>query len=344
MSLIPTTRKLARLTARDGALTLDLGEGPVPAPGPREVLVRMAAVSLNYRDLMVLGGHYPLTANDGLIPVSDGAGIIVAVGADVTRWRVGDRVAPTFFRDWQNGPFDRSYLPASRGAGETDGVLADVIAAPEHSLVAVPDGISLEEAATLPCAAVTAWHALMVRGTLKAGDTVLVQGTGGVALFGLQLATARGARVIVTSSSDAKLERVRAMGAWGTVNYRSTPDWGAAVMDLTGGKGVSHILELGGADTFERSLSCMAAGAHIALIGGLTGFDISPALVPLLWANASVDGIAIGSAEHFAALNGFIAQHGIKPVIDRVFPFEEARMAYDHLASGNHFGKVVISL
>ncbi len=342
MSTLPDTRKLARLVSRGDTLALELGESPMPQPGPGEVLVRIEAASLNYRDLMVLGGHYPLAARPGLIPVSDGAGTIAAVGAEAGRWRVGDRVAPTFFRDWTGGPYHRSHMPATRGAGEMDGVLGEYLAAPEHSLVAVPDGLTSEEAATLPCAAVTAWHALMVRGHLKAGDTVLVQGTGGVAVFGLQLATALGARVIVTSSSDAKLERARALGAWGTVNYRTHPDWDAEVMRLTGGDGASHILELGGAQTFDRSLACIASGGHIALIGGLSGFDIAPGLRPLLWANASVDGVAIGSAEHFTAMNAFIAKHRIKPVIDRVFPFEQTQAAYDRLASGSHFGKVVI--
>ncbi len=344
MSVIPTTRRLARLVSRDGALALDLGEGPVPLPGQREVLVRIEAASLNYRDLMVLRGHYPGTPRQGLVPLSDGAGTVVAAGPQAARWRMGDRVAPAFFRDWIGGPFRTSYLPSSLGAGDTDGVLADFVAVPEDSLVAVPDGLTAAEAATLPCAAVTAWQALMVRGRLKPGDTVLVQGTGGVALFGLQFAAALGARVVVTSSSDAKLERARAMGAWQTVNYRSHPDWDAEVRRLTDGDGASHILDLGGAETFARSLACVAAGGHIAQIGVLTGFAAAPNLAPLMWANADINGILVGSGEHFAAMNAFIAEHGITPVIDRVFPFAEIHAAYDHLASGGHFGKVVIGL
>ncbi len=205
MSPLPTTRKLARLVSRGDTLAVDLGEGPMPQPGPGEVLVRVEAASLNYRDLLVLRGQYPLPARDGLIPLSDGAGTVAAVGSGASRWRVGDRVAQSFFPGWVQGPFRRPYLRVTLGGGDTDGMLAEYVVAPADALLAVPGDLNLEEAATLPCAAVTAWHALMVRGRLQAGDTVLVQGTGGVALFGLQLATALGARVIVTSSSDAKL-------------------------------------------------------------------------------------------------------------------------------------------
>ena len=341
---LPTTRKLARLVSRGDTLALELGDGPMPQPGPGEVLVRVEAASLNYRDLLVLRGQYPLAAHDGLVPLSDGAGTVAMVGSGVTHRRTGDRVAQAFFPGWTAGAFRRPYGRVSLGGGDTDGMLAEYVVAPADAVVAVPESLSPEEAATLPCAAVTAWHALMVRGGLQPGDTVLVQGTGGVALFGLQFATALGARVIVTSSSDAKLERARALGAWGCVNYRSHPDWEMEVRRLTDGEGASHILELGGAGTFDRSLACVAAGGHIAQIGVLTGFDVAPNLRPLMAANASIDGIFVGSAEHFAAMNAFIAAHGIKPVVDRVFAFDETPAAYDHLASGRHFGKVVIRL
>lgn len=223
-------------------------------------------------------------------------------------------------------------------------MLADLIAAPEESLVRIPDALSAEEAATLPCAALTAWQALVVRGQLKAGDTVLAQGTGGVALFALQFATALGAKVIVISSSDEKRERASKLGAWATVNYRATPDWDVEVRKLTDGVGVSHLLELGAPDTFDRSLRALAAGGHIAQIGVFTGLGPHSNLLRLQLINADINGINVGSGEQFAAMNAFIAAQGIRPVIDRRFSFDEAEAAYDYLASGRHFGKVVITL
>jgi NADPH:quinone reductase-like Zn-dependent oxidoreductase len=305
-------------------------------------LVRIEAASLNYRDLLILRGQLG-KVRDGLIPLSDGAGRVVAAGAEVTRWREGDRVAPIFYRDWITGPYRESYGPSALGGGDTDGVLADLVAVPQDSLVRVPDALSLEEAATLPCAALTAWQALVVRGRIAAGDTLLVQGTGGVALFGLQFATALGARVIVLSSSDEKRERAMKLGAWATVNYRTTPEWDDEVRKLTDGIGVSHLLELGGPDTFDRSLRAIAAGGHIAQIGVFTGFGPRSNLMRLQLINAGINGINVGSCEHFAAMNDFITAHGIKPVIDKSFAFEEAQAAYDHLASAKHFGKIVIT-
>lgn len=340
---MPANRRAYRLSPADGGHRLQRVEDGAPTPGPREVLVKIKAASLNYRDLLVLRGQLG-PVREGLIPLSDGAGQVVAIGAEVRLWRAGDRVAPIFYPPWTGGPYREAYGPAALGGGETDGVLADFIAVPEASLVRIPEGWSFEEAATLPCAALTAWHALVVRGRLAAGDTLLVQGTGGVALFGLQIASALGARTIVLSSSDEKRERATKLGAWATLNYRTAPDWDVEVRKLTGGLGVSHLLELGGPDTFDRSLRALAAGGHIAQIGVFTGFGPRSNLIRLQQINGTIDGINVGSAEQFAAMNTFLAAHRIRPVIDRSFALDEVAAAYDELAGGRHFGKLVIRL
>lgn len=335
--------RIARLVSRNDALAIELGEAAIPQPGPREVLLRIGAASLNYRDLLIKRGLLG-RPREGLTPLSDGAGRVAAVGEGVTRWKPGDRATPLFFRDWTGGPYRPSYASSALGGGETDGVLSQFIVMPEDSLVLAPAALTDEEVATLPCAALTAWHALMVRGGLKAGDGVLVQGTGGVALFGLQFAVAAGARAIVISSSDEKLERARRLGAWGAINYRSTPEWDVEARRLTDGEGVTHVLELGGAGTFERSMNALAPGGKIALIGVLTGFGGYPNLRPLMTVNADVNGVYVGSGEHFVAMNAFIARHGIRPVIDKAFALDDVAEAYERLASSQHFGKVVIRL
>ncbi len=329
-----------RLAKSGDSLALARRDGPTPKPGLRQVLMRLGAASLNYRDLLTL--QDPNSNGDGLIPLSDGAGTVVAVGTEVTRWKEGDRVSPNFFPDWRGGAFSLAYLARALGGGQTDGVLSDYIVADEASLVEVAAHLTLAEAATLPCAGVTAWHTLFERGALQPGETVLVQGTGGVALFGLQLAHAHGARVIVTSSSDAKLDRARALGAWQTINYRTTPDWEKLAMDYTDGKGVDHILELGGPETYDRSIAAVAAGGSIAQIGVLTGFALRPDIRPLQFRNASIHGICVGSVEHFERLNRFVATHRIRPVIDEHFAFDEAPAAYEHLKAAGHFGKLVV--
>ena len=336
----PLNARSFHLAAVGGALQLTRGDHAVNEPAAGQVLIRVGAASLNYRDLLTL--QDPTSNRDGLIPLSDGAGTVAAVGSGVTRWRVGDRVSVNFFPNWRAGAFSAAALATAVGGGQTDGMLSDYVLADSEALVAVPEHLSLMEAATLPCAAVTAWHALFERGHLQAGSTVLVQGTGGVALFGLQLATAHGAKVIVTSSSDAKLARAKALGAWKTINYRSQPDWDAAALDLTDGRGVDHILELGGPDTYNRSIAAIAPGGRIAQIGVLTGFASQPNILPLQFKNASIDGICVGSVEHFERLNQFLAKHRITPVIDKTFAFDDAPAAYQHLASATHFGKVVI--
>lgn len=313
----------------------------IPETGPRQVLLKVAAASLNYRDLLTLNDS---NARDGLVPLSDAAGTVVAVGSGVTGWKVGDRACPNFFVDWIDGRFSLKYLGHALGGGSTDGVLSEFFVAEATSLVPVPEHLSFAEAATLPCAGLTAWHALFERGALEAGETVLVQGTGGVALFALQLATARGARVIVTSSSDEKLARAHRLGAWKTINYRASPDWDKVTLELTDGKGVDHILELGGPDTYERSVAAIAAGGHIAQIGVLTGFSASANIRPIQFKNAGINGICVGSVAQFRRFAAFLAEHQIHPIIDKDFGFSEASEAYAHLKAARHFGKVVIDL
>jgi len=342
MTTLTELSRRYHLAKQGNGLQLRRADHPAAEPGPHQVLVQIAAASLNYRDLLTLQDAH--SNREGLVPLSDGAGTVLAVGSAVSRWQPGDRVSASFFAGWHDGRFAQSYLASALGGGQTDGVLSQHIVADEASLVAVPDYMSLAEAATLPCAGVTAWHALFERGALQAGDTVLVQGTGGVALFGLQLATAQGARVIVTSSSDDKLARARQLGAWKTINYRSQPAWDQAALDYTEGRGVDHILELGGPDTYDKSISAIAAGGHIAQIGVLTGFASQPNILPLQFKNANINGICVGSVAHHQRLSQFMATHQIHPVIDQQFGFDEAELAYQQLQAAGHFGKLVIRL
>ena len=327
-----------------GPSTLTRQERGIPSPGPGEVLVRIRAASLNYRDLLVRSGKSASGGAGPVVPLSDGAGEITATGPDVTAWTTGDRVALTFFRDWIEGPFDMIHHGAARG-GSCDGVLAESVAAPAHSLVRIPSTLSYEEAATLPCAALTAWHALMERGRpLAAGETVLCLGTGGVSIFALQFAKAAGARVIVTSRSDEKLARARALGADEVVNYATTPDWDREVWNLTGKRGADRIIEVGGPGTIERSLNSVAAGGIVSLIGVLTGFAPAQAnLFTLVKKNAELHGIYVGHRGMFVRMNSFLETHRIRPVIDRVFPFAAAADAYARLESAEHLGKIVVS-
>jgi NADPH:quinone reductase-like Zn-dependent oxidoreductase len=254
---------------------------------------------------------------------------------------MGDRVASIFFQSWLTGRPDDATGPSALG-GALDGMLSQYVTLSEQGLVRVPAGYSSEEGATLPCAAVTAWNGLVTRGRMQAGDFVLLQGTGGVSVFGLQFAAAAGARPLITSSSDAKLERAKSMGAVATVNYKTTPDWEKPVRAATGGGGVHQILEVGGSGTLAKSLASLAQGGHIALIGGLAGFGGDIPAMALLVNNATVGGIYVGSRANFEAMNAFIEQHRIRPVIDRVFEFSDAAAAYEYMDTGNHFGKVVI--
>jgi NADPH:quinone reductase-like Zn-dependent oxidoreductase len=307
------------------------------------VRVRIRATSLNYRDLLVASGTY---ARGGpprrpLVPLSDGAGEVVEVGPGVTRLRPGDRVAGAFFQRWVDGPFDAEKGASALG-GAVDGVLAEEVVLEADGAVKFPEHLTFEEAATLPCAGVTAWVGLFVLGRLKAGETVLAMGTGGVSVFALQLAKAAGARVILTSSHDEKLARGRALGADATVNYRTTPEWDAAARALTGGRGVDHVLEVGGATTLPVSLRAVREGGHVTLVGLLGGQRGDPDAAARNDRGVRVDSVFVGSVRHFEAMNDAIARARLRPVVDRVFPFERAREAYEHLRSGAHFGKIVV--
>lgn len=328
--------------ARPGSIDgLELTERDRPRPGPHQVLVRVRATSLNYRDLMVAKGAYARGGvAPGLIPLSDGAGEVAEIGPGVARVREGDRVAAIFMQRWLAGELT-SEGSASALGGAIDGMLAEYVLLHEDGLVHLPAHLSFEEGATLPCAAVTAWHALVSFGQVKAGDTVLVLGTGGVSVFALQFARMHGARVIATSSSDTKLAQAREMGAAEGVNYRAMPEWQEEVARLTDGRGVDHVVEVGGPGTLARSMEAVRVCGKIALIGVLTGnAEVNP--LPIMRKTLSVQGVYVGSRAMFEAMNRAIAESGMRPVIDRVVPFDSAPDAYRHMEGASHFGKVVI--
>ncbi len=312
-----------------------------PLPGPYQARVRVKATSLNYRDLMMIEGRYNPRQKLPLVPNSDGAGVVDAVGPGVTRVKPGDRVMSLFAQGWLAGEPSRASQTTTLG-GPLDGALADTMLLHEEGLVLTPPYLSDEEAATLPCAAVTAWSALVTHGGLKAGDTVLLQGTGGVSIFSLQIARMLGARVLITSSRDDKLARARAIGAHELINYVATPDWDKAARALTGGTGVDHVVEVGGAGTLEKSLRAVRVGGTVSVIGVLSGGAGTVPVTNILMGNLRVQGILVGHRQSFEALTRAMTLHGMHPVVDRVFPFAEARAAFEHLKSGAHFGKVVI--
>jgi NADPH:quinone reductase-like Zn-dependent oxidoreductase len=322
---------------------LKLVERPDPTPGPGQVVVRVRATSLNYRDLITIEGKYARTApKPDLVPLSDGAGEVVAVGPGVTRVKAGDRVAGTFMQRWTGGePDDQAFATAMGGA--IDGMLTELALLEEGGVVRLPDHLSFEEGATLPCAAVTAWHALVEVGAIKAGDTIVVQGSGGVSIFALQFARLMGARVIATSGSAAKAERLKAMGALAVIDYKATPDWAPEVLRLTGGRGADIVVEVGGPGTLPRSFQAARVGGRIPVIGLLTGIGGEVDPMPILRRNLRVQGVYVGHRQMFEAMNRAIAEAKLKPIIDRVFPFADARAAYQHMKAQAHFGKIVIA-
>ncbi len=326
----------------DGGIeALALMERPDPRPGPCEVLVRVRASSVNYRDLSTVEDPVSRNLAYPRIPNSDGAGEVVEVGEAVTRFKPGDRVAATFFQRWIDGEITQDAMASALG-GALDGMLAEYVVLHQDGLASVPEHLSDLEAATLPCAALTAWNSLVERGNVKSGDTVLLLGTGGVSIFALQFATLLGARVIITSSSDEKLSHAKSLGAWETINYRQTPDWDQAVLDLTAGRGVDHSVEVGGAGTLAKSVAATRVAGSIGLIGVLTHGELNPTLI--MRKSIRLQGIYVGSRRMFEDMNRAIAQHRLRPVIYRTYPFEEGREAYRAMRQAQHFGKLVIEI
>jgi NADPH:quinone reductase-like Zn-dependent oxidoreductase len=329
---------------RFGVENLALVERETPRPGPGEALVKFRAASLNFRDLMVVAGTYNPRMKLPAVPLSDGAGEVTEIGEGVTKWKVGDRVMPIFAQQWIDGDTSEEKRRTSLGAGaQWDGVLREFGVLHQEGLVRIPDHLSYEEAATLPCAALTAWHALAVSGNLKPGQSVLTLGTGGVSIFALQLAKLAGARVISTTGSEEKVERLRDLGADEVINYKTREDWDVAVLELTGKKGVDHVVEVGGAGTLAKSLNAVRLGGHVAMIGALTGpGDFNP--VTVFMKAVRLQGIFVGSRTMFEALLKAIDVSKLEPAIDRVFEFDGARDAMAYMQGGAHFGKVVIRI
>ncbi|MCB9734956.1 MAG: NAD(P)-dependent alcohol dehydrogenase [Deltaproteobacteria bacterium] len=319
-----------------------LVERPVPEPAAGQVVIRVRAVALNFRDLLIARGHYPLPVKPELVPGSDAAGEVVAVGPGVTRFSEGDRVMPAFFETWETGPMRMSDHGSARG-GAIDGVLAEYVAVDARALVRIPAHLSFEEAATLPCAGVTAWRALFESAPRhKTGDTVLCLGTGGVSVFAAQLALAAGLEVIMTSSSEKKLDRVRALGVRRTIDYRRDPDWERLVLDATGGDGVDHVVEVGGSGTIARSLAALKIGGTVSLIGALTGVDANIDPIAILAKSARVQGVFVAPRSSLDALSRAMEARELRPVVDRVFAFEAANEALAALAEQKHVGKLVV--
>jgi NADPH:quinone reductase-like Zn-dependent oxidoreductase len=326
----------------DGGIdALKLAEIASPSAGPGEVKVRVRASSINYRDLGTVRDPVSRKLSYPRIPNSDAAGEVTSVGAGVTEFKPGDPVASCFFQHWTDGQCSTVAMASALG-GALDGVLAEEVVLRADGVVPVPAHLTMEEAATLPCAALTAWNALVEAARVKAGDTVLLLGTGGVSIFALQFCKLLGARAIITSSSDEKLARAKAMGAWQTINYKTQPDWDRTVLELTGGGGVDATVEVGGAGTLPKVVAATRVAGTISLIGVLTGGQIDPALV--MRKSIKLQGIYVGSRRMFMDMSRAIAAHGLKPVIDRTFAFEDARSAYHTMASAGHFGKLVIKV
>ncbi len=333
--------RVYELQPREGFDALTLTERPSPEVAAGQVKVRVRATSLNYRDLSVARGAKNRKAP--VVPLSDGAGEVIAVGAGVTRFKEGDRVMANFFPSWQDGELSDFHHARALGGGQ-DGMLAEEVVLAETSWVRVPEHLSFEQAATLPCAGVTAWNAMFEATQLRPGQVVLLQGTGGVSVFGLQLAKAAGATTIVTSSSEAKRKRALELGADHVLDYVAEPKWGDAARALTGGRGVDLVVEVGGPGTFDQSIAALRYGGTMSLLGVLTGLRGEVNTYGLFHKALRVAGIYVGSVAMFERFNHALSANRITPIVDKVFGFEQARAAYEHLASGSHFGKVVISV
>ncbi|MFN0315938.1 MAG: zinc-dependent alcohol dehydrogenase family protein [Burkholderiales bacterium] len=333
--------KLYELQHKPGLDSITLAERADPKPGPGQILIKTKAWSLNYRDLLVAKGSYGAPPPMGRIPLSDGVGEVVETGTGVTRVKVGDRVAGCFMQGWLGGDVTPAIAATAMG-GAIDGMLAQYVVLSEQGVVQVPAHMSDEEAATLPCAGVTAWNALVREARIRAGDTVLLLGTGGVSLLALQFAKMHGARCIVTSSSSEKLETATRLGADETINYRANPNWDKAVLEMTSGRGADIVVEVGGAGTFDKSLACVRMGGSVCMIGVLTGTSAPVSTAAILRRSIRVFGIYVGSRDMFEEMNRAIALHKLRPHIGKRFAFAEARAAYDYLDSAAHTGKVVI--
>ena len=333
--------KVAALKKPGGLENIVIEERPDPVAGLGEILVRVRASSLNYHDYVVAIGGIP--TEEGRILMSDGAGDVVGVGQGVTRFKTGDKVLGLFFPNWHAGPIDSLGFAAVPGDG-ADGFSAELVAMPEGAFTRMPEGYTYTQAATLPCAALTAWRGMFVEGNVKPGDWVLTQGTGGVSIFALQFAKAAGARVIATSSSDAKLEKLKALGADHVINYKDTPDWGAKALELTRGRGVDEVVEIGGPGTLTQSITACRVGGHISLIGVLTGVSGEVPTALFFSKNLTMSGITVGSRAHQEDMIAAIDASGIVPVLDQDFPLDKIADAFAHQASQQHFGKITLSI
>ena len=322
---------------------LTLGEEKSTPPGPGQVRVRVRAAALNFRDLMIVNGFYPVSSQAPFVPGSDAAGEVVEVGSGATRFKVGDRVATSFFPNWVEGSMTGARITGALGAGDA-GTFSEEIVLSEQALVKCPAHLDFAEAATLTCAGTTAWHALFEAGRIKPGSTVLLLGTGGVSIWALQLAKAAGARVIITSSSDAKLDKARALGADAVINYAQVPEWAPEVRKLTDGEGVDLVLEVGGEKTVAQSLASVRMQGTVVIIGGVSGFGGAINPRSLIVGATRVQGVYVGSRQMHEELARFVASAKIKPVVDKVFAFDAAPEAYRHFEAGRHFGKVGVTL
>ena len=332
------------VTAPWGLDAIQVAEVPDPVAGPGQLLVRMKAVSLNYRDLLMVNGMYgrgSAGTKDVITPFSDGCGVIEAVGAGVTKFKVGDRVATLFFQNWTSGPPNLEKLMSALGF-PIPGAGAELQVFGQDGVSKVPEFLTDQQVATLPCAGLTAWRGLFEDARLEPGDTVVLQGTGGVSIFGLQFARAAGLRTVITSSSDEKLARAKAMGADHLVNYKTTPAWSGPVREATGGRGADFIMEVGGGGTIQESMKAIRIGGHIAIIGVVAGAGDPFNPAALIGNSAKLQGLSVGSRDMFEAMCRAIELHKIAPVVDKVFPWTDAKAAFSAMAGGEHFGKIVL--